>query len=224
MSNLSSLVRWSGLASIVGGLLFPVGIAMHPLRHGQAVNDSPYSAVHVLIAVALMLVLFGLVGLYARQADQLGRLGLTGFILAFVGNLWTYGLIITEGFLWPAVGQYDPAAVHELDPNTGGAPGRSLLLIFFVGLTLFAVGYALFGRAAMRAGVLPSWGGLLIAVGAVLYVIGGSTLPLLGPESALVTVIETSGAVPFGVGFVWLGYALRSGADGVRRTAMAIAQ
>src|SRR5687768_14165344 len=115
MMNLTTFTRWSGLASMLGGILFAIGIALHPLRHGQAVNESPYSAIHVLIAVALMLVLFGLVGLYVRQAKELGKPGLYGFVLAFIGNVWTYGLIITEGFLWPAVGQYDPATVHSLD-------------------------------------------------------------------------------------------------------------
>ena len=83
MTNLSSFLRWSGVAGIAGGLLFAVGIPLHPLRDGQAVNASPYSAIHVLIAVALSLVLFGLVGLYVRQADRLGKPGLYGFVLAF---------------------------------------------------------------------------------------------------------------------------------------------
>jgi hypothetical protein len=158
MTNLSRLVRWSGLASMVGGPLFAVGVAIHPLRHGQAVNASPYSAIHVLIAVALMLVLFGLVGLYTRQSEPLGKLGLYGFTLAFIGNVWTYGLLITEGFLWPAVGQHDPAAVHNLDPNADGVPGGSLLFIFFVGLALFAMGWAWRSceRVCCRVGVACS--------------------------------------------------------------------
>ncbi|MDP8974715.1 MAG: hypothetical protein M3N45_16485, partial [Actinomycetota bacterium] len=73
--------------------------------------------------------------------------------------------------------------------------------------------YVLFGLATMRAGVLPSWGGLLIAIGALLYVAGGFSLPVFGQESAMVTIIETMGALPFGLGFVWLGYALRKGGD-----------
>ena len=211
MTNMSSFIRWSGLASILGGILFTIGIPIHPLRHGQAVNESPYSAIHLLIALALMLVLFGLVGLYVRQSDQLGKPGLYGFILAFIGNVWTYGLIITEGFMWPAVAVYDPAAVHDFGQNAVGARGSSLLSIFFVGLAFFAVGYASFGLATMRAGVLPRWGGLLIAVGALLYVAGGFSLPVFGPRSAMVTIIETIGAVPFGLGFVWLGYLLLTG-------------
>lgn len=149
MKNLSNLTRWSGLASMLGGVLFAIGIPLHPLRHSQAVNESPYTVIHVLIAFGLMLVLFGLVGLYARQFEQLSEPGLYGFILAFIGNVWTYGLIITEGFMWPAVGLYDPAAVHNFGPDAVEARGSSLLLIFFVGLACFAVGYTLFGLATM---------------------------------------------------------------------------
>ena len=84
MSNISKLMRWSGLASMLGGVLFSISIILHPLRHGEAVNNSPYSAIHVLIAIALTLVLFGLVGLFLRQAEAMTSLGLVGFILAFM--------------------------------------------------------------------------------------------------------------------------------------------
>jgi hypothetical protein len=76
----------------------------------------------------------------------------------------------------------------------------------------------------MRAAVLPRWGSLLIVLVAVLYVVGGFSLPLFGPESPLVTIIETSGAVLFGLGFIWLGYAVWTGGDRVRRTVPSIAQ
>ena len=75
MTNLSNFTRWSGLASMLGGVLFAIGIPIHPLRHGQVLTESPYSAIHVLIAVALMLVLFGLVGLYARRRSGERRRG-----------------------------------------------------------------------------------------------------------------------------------------------------
>ena len=114
--------------------------------------------------------------------------------------------------------------MHNFGPNVVGVRGSSLLFIFFAGLALFAVGYALFGRATMRAGVLPRWGGVLIAIGAVLYVVGGFSLPVLGPESAVVTIIETSGAIPFGLGFIRMGYALWTGDDSVRRTVPGMAQ
>jgi hypothetical protein len=56
---------------------------------------------------------------------------------------------------------------------------------FLVGLAFFAVSYALLGRVTMRVGVLPRLGGLLITIG----------------------------ALPFGLGLIWLGYALWSRTD-----------
>lgn len=32
----AQVLRWSATAAIAGGILFPVGIALHPLRHGEA--------------------------------------------------------------------------------------------------------------------------------------------------------------------------------------------
>ena len=208
-TNLTKFIHWSGLASMVGGLLFAIGIPLHPLRYGEAVKHSPYSAIHTLIAVGLMLALFGLVGLYVRQADKLGALGLTGFFLAFLGQALTFSGLMTEGFMWPAVAQYDPAAVHNFDVNS--PVGQVIVLLapaFFGGLILFAVGYALFGVATVRAAVPARWGGVLLAIGAVLYAVGGFALPLFGTHSIVVTIIESSGAIPFGLSFILMGYAL----------------
>lgn len=218
-TNLTRFTRWSGLVSILGGLLFAIGIPLHPLRYGEAVSHSPYSAIHTLIAVSLMLTLFGLTGLYVRQVEQLGSFGLPGFFVAFIGTTLTLGGLMTEGFMWPAVAVFDPAAVHSFDMSTPvGQVTTLLMVIFFGGLVLFAMGYVMFGSSTVRAGVLPRWGGVLIAFGAVFYAAGGFSLPLFGTHSLVVTLIETSGAIPFGLGFIWLGYALWTGAAGVRRT------
>ena len=66
----------------------------------------------------------------------------------------------------------------------------------------------MFGIATMRAGVLPRFAGLMVSIGAIMYVVGGFSIPILGPESSVVSIIEIGGAIPFGVGITWLGYAL----------------
>jgi hypothetical protein len=216
VTNLTKFTRWSGPVAMLGGLLVAIGIPLHPLRYGEAVKQSPYAAIHTLISVGLMLALFGLVGLYVRQADKLGRLGLIGFFVAFIGQVLTLSALMTEGFMWPAVAQYDPAAVHNFDATS---PVRDVVMLLapalFGGLVLFAVGYALFGIATVRAAVPARWGGVLIAIGAVLYAVGGFTLPLLGAHSIVVTIIESSGAIPFGLGFILIGYTLWTGRNSV---------
>jgi hypothetical protein len=86
-------------------------------------------------------------------------------------------------------------------------------LLFFTGLALFAVGYVLFGHGTVRAADLPRWGGLLIAIGAMLYVVGAFSLPVFGAKSPMVTIVEMSGAIPFGLGFNSLGYTLWRGSE-----------
>lgn len=218
-TNLTRFTRWSGLVGMLGGLLFAIAIPLHPLRYGEAVRNSPYSAIHTLIAVSLMLLLFGLVGLYIRQAEQVGTFGLFSFFLAFIGNTLALGGLLTEGFMWPAVALFDPASVHTFDMKSPvGQVSGLLMYIFFAGLLLFALGYALFGSATVRAGVLPRWGGVLIAFGGVLFPAGEFTLPLFGTHSLAVTVLESSGAIPFSLGFIWLGYALWRTRGSVRQT------
>jgi len=70
---------------------------------------------------------------------------------------------------------------------------------------LFLLGYVLLGTLIIRSGVLPRWAGLLLAVGAPLFVVGVDTLQL----------ITLLGAVLFGIGWAWLGYVLVSDRDGL---------
>lgn len=79
--------------------------------------------------------------------------------------------------------------------------------VFFVAYVSFPLGYLLFGIATMRAGMLPRWGALLLAVGAVL-------LNFLVPVSVVLAAI---GFAMFGAAFLWLGYALWSGTGETER-------
>ncbi len=56
-------------------------------------------------------------------------------------------------------------------------------------------------------------GGLLIVLGALLYVVGAFSLPVVGSESVLVAITEIVGALLFGLGCIWLRYALWSRRD-----------
>jgi hypothetical protein len=51
----------------------------------------------ILTALALVLVLLGLVGLYARQAEVTGLFGLLSFLVTFAG------LVLTQSFTWAAL-------------------------------------------------------------------------------------------------------------------------
>ena len=105
--------------------------------------------------LAQLLMLGGLVGLYARQSRVYGRLGATGFYAAFVGTaLWAFG-------------------------NLGGIPDFGIVgfanAIYFLGFPLMNIGLLLLGIATLRARVLPRWSGPALIIGLVaLWVLGGN--------------------------------------------------
>ncbi|MBV9454798.1 MAG: hypothetical protein JOZ19_11875 [Rubrobacter sp.] len=100
----STLIRWGGLAAVVAGVLSIIVslINLFALIAGQ---DPTAILVRITIGqIAGAVLLFGLVGLYFRHSDELGSLGLLGFVFAFfgtafalTGNIWA-GLLAEVGW------------------------------------------------------------------------------------------------------------------------------
>jgi len=63
------------------------------------------------------------------------------------------------------------------------------------------LGGLLFGIATFRAGILPRWAGVLLAVAVLLPLIGSGLFP---------HPLDRICAVPMGLAMAWLGYALWS--------------
>src|SRR5215470_5976068 len=94
-----TLLRWSGLAAIVAGLLealfavldFLLFPPSQPFIQTSAMSFSQQAATNawlieqVINWVAKVFLLWALVGLYSRQAQRAGALGFIAFLLAFVG-------------------------------------------------------------------------------------------------------------------------------------------
>ena len=65
----SNLIRWSGLALMIAGILGVVGLVIHPLSETASdVASSRWVPAHLLAFVSTIPLIFGLIGLYARQA------------------------------------------------------------------------------------------------------------------------------------------------------------
>jgi hypothetical protein len=192
----SDLKRWSGLAALVGGgLLVVFGFVEFLLLGNQPDSEAAASGAWLLVQgaylVADMLVGLGLVGLYVRQAQEAGTLGLIGFVVAFVGGMMVAGVVWSEAFFgaWLA-----KAAPELLDADPTGVVIAGVLLSY----GLFALGWLLFGWASLRAGVLPRGAAILLMIGAVLFALADlADLPFA--------------TVVIGVGLAWMGFALWSG-------------
>jgi len=192
--NSQTLIRWSGMALLVAGILYLAGI-FHPPDTLEGVLSPAWTPVHYVISIHHVFLVFGLIGLYAYQAEKAGRLGLIAFILTAATNAMFPTFALFEAALMPTL-VADPATRSLADPTAGGAFGTLILGAVVVAL----VGYILFGIAIMRAGVLPRWAGLLIMVGWVLLFFG-SGLPVLA-------LIKPIGIVLAGLGYAWCGYGI----------------
>lgn len=191
----SNLLRWSGLAALVGGLLFAVlSILEFLIFGGQSDSGVVASGAWLIVEVAYVLtatlLILGLVGLYVPQAESARRLGLIAFLVALTGTVMLAGADWSAAFFGPWVAE---AAPELLVAEPAGTMAVGIILTY----VLFALGWFLFGLASLQAGVLPRGSALLLMVGAVLaLVLAFLELPFE--------------AVVLGAAAAWMGYALWS--------------
>ena len=99
---------------------------------GGVSTDPVALANGMLRVLAFFFLLLGLVGLYACQSEAAGRLGLVGFLLAFLGSMLITGDLWFEAFALPYFVEVVPSGALE-----GGKPGGT-----------FIAGAVVFPRAA----------------------------------------------------------------------------
>ena len=194
----SNLVRWSGLSALIGGVIFIIldileSVLFAGLPESEAALTASWIVVQVGFIVAALLISLGLVGLYARQAEQAGTFGLVAFVVAFIGEMMAIGSTWSEAFFGPWLAEVAPQILSS-DPT--GTVIAGILLTYL----LFALGWLLFGLASLRSGELPRGASVLLMIGAVIFpVLGFLEIPL--------------SAVLYGAAVAWMGYALLSGEE-----------
>ncbi len=196
----TTLIRWSGLAALLGGICLILFLLIHPfgeLDRPELIHSPQWVLAHSLHFVGATLTLLGIVGLYTRQAHQAGRLGLIGFVLAFVGMVCFAGIGMITAYVQPAIAAHAPGLV-----SANGSLSREPLYVLPFALMLVSwVGYPLFGATIIRAGVLPRWAGALLILGALLFFLPPVVVPF---------IIPFVGALLFGGALIGLGYTLWS--------------
>lgn len=195
MSSLN-LIRWGGLAAVVGGALLAVlDLVEFALFRGQPQSlvaaTGAWIVVQLLYIVAIVLIALGLVGAYARQAERAGTLGLIAFLMAFTGTVLVAGAEWSAAFIAPWLTEIAPPELLDAEPSAIVVVGVVLTFI------LFGLGWFLFGLASLQTKV-PSRGvAVLLMIGsALVIVLGLLDLPL--------------NAIVFGVAVSWMGYTLWS--------------
>ena len=199
----AGLIRSTGIAAIVAGLMFVVIQPLHPADVLASVSTDAWAIIHYATLVMLLLFVVGITGIYASQVEKLGWLGLVGFVVLSLGLLLTAAGGVIEVFVAPLLVESNPDFVHGFLGVVGGHPTDADLgaipVLWSASSAGFLGGTLLFGIANFRAGVLSRWASAIFAVG----------LFASAPVAGLLGTPRVA-AVPIGIGLAWLGYSLWS--------------
>src|SRR5512132_2582419 len=110
----STLMRLAGLSAMVAGLCFIVIGMFHPVNVPASVTTATWVNVHIFATALGFFGLFGVAGLYARQAEESGWLGLAGFLLFSAWMTLVCGFSFVEAFILPRLATESPAFVASL--------------------------------------------------------------------------------------------------------------
>ena len=186
----TGLMRWAGLAAVLSAVSSVLGDLLSlfvDVESSETATTTPYALVFLLYLLGAVLLLLGLVGLYASQSEAAGVLGLVGFLAAFLGTALLVGVLWFELFITPSLAARAPG-LAEAELGLAG-----FILVFLLGV----VGWLLFGVATLRARIYPRWAAVLLMVGGVVAFV---PIPLAG--------------IIFSVAIAWLGLVLFTGGSG----------
>jgi hypothetical protein len=199
-----TLMRLAGLSAMMAGVCFLVIGVFHPLNIPASVTTATWIYVHYFATALGFFGLFGMAGIYVRQVEKAGWLGLAGFIVFTAWMTLVCGLSFVEAFILPSLATESPAFVKGLLGMYSSIPSAVNLgilpTLWNISGPMYILGPLLFGIATFRARVLPRWAGALLVLGSVLIPVGAIVPPEWQPKIML----------PVGLAFVWLGYALFS--------------
>ena len=190
---------------MASGILFIVIQTIHPADILSSVHTDQWAIAHFLGVAMSFLGLLGITGIYAKQVEKAGWLGLASYVLMSLFYASTMGFQFIEAFVSPPLATEAPTFVEGLlgipSGSVGDADVGHLETIYMATGLLYLLGGLLFGIATLRAGVLFRWAAGLLAIGTI--------LPL--PLSSLIDhPYDRILAVPVGLSIAWLGYSLWS--------------
>jgi hypothetical protein len=200
----SSLLRLSGLALVLAAAMFAIAevIAFSIFVKAGGAYDltkiaqtGAFFLQSVLTLLAGALLLGGMVGLYVRQREAAGKLGLVGFVLAFFGTVLVEGDFYANTFVTPLLAQEAPSFLDN--------PLAGFLQVWLpFDFTLLALSWLLLAVATVRAREYPRAASWFLLASALVALV---PFPLVN--------------IPFDAALVWLGLVLlrAPAADATRR-------
>src|SRR5918911_3266174 len=164
------LIRWAGLSAMAAGIIFVVILPIQPPDVLSSVTTDAWAIVQSAQVAMCILGLLGLAGLYARQVNEAGWLGLAGYLLFSLFYALTLPFVFAQAFILPHLATTAPAFVQSwlgiinpespVEMNLGALP----VLYWLAGVAGDMLCGPLFGIAAFCARVLARWGARPLAI------------------------------------------------------------
>lgn len=183
-------IRSGTWAAALGGLLLAIGAGV-TLVFGQGWLSDTTTVSSGLRLTGAVLMTWGLIALYLRQADAAGRLGVVAVIACLVNLMLQAGWMFADLFIAPSV--------ESLSPGLLDGPTPTRLGLGFMIAWLANTSFLLLAVATLRARVLPRTCAVALAAAGVITLI---PLPFDGPAyevviglaftAAALTVMPTS--------------------------------
>ena len=80
------------------------------------VKDSEWFLLNFSAFILTILTPISILGLYAKQSEKMGKLGLIGFIMVYLGGMLYVGLQFDEAFTWPILAKHAPILIDTKSP------------------------------------------------------------------------------------------------------------
>src|SRR5512146_1555011 len=203
MISTAGLMRLAGVSAMLAGLCFLVIGMFHPANEPSAVTTPTWIIVHIFATALGFFGVLGLAGLYARQVEKAGWLGLIGFLLfsAWMALVMPFSFI--EAAILPQMASEFPPFVASFLGMYTGIPSTVNLgvlpTLWNISGPMLILGPLLFAIATFRAGLLPRWAAGLLALGSLMIPVGA-----LVPTEFQAKIIM----IPIALGLGWMGIAL----------------
>lgn len=199
----AALMRLAGFSAMLAGLGIVIMGMFHPANEPVYVTTPVWIIVHIFATSLGFFGVTGLAGLYTRQVEKAGWLGLIGFLLFSIWMTLIGFFSFIEAAVLPQMASEFPQFVTGFLGMFSGVPSQVNLgvmpTMWNISTPLLILGSLLFAIATFRARVLPRWAAGLLALGTLMVPVGA----LLPTELQAKIIL-----IPMGLGLAWMGYSL----------------
>ena len=198
------ITQLAALSLIAAGVGFVIVGLFHPPNVSAEVGTATWINVHLVAITMCFFGVFGVIGLYAKQLEKSGWLGLISVVLLCGWFMLVIGFSFIEAFILPRL---KTGWLGFVESFLGMFSGKAstidlglMPLLWNISGPMFILGLLFLSIATYRAQVLIKHAALLLGVAAILIPAGAFLPP---KYESLVLVLP-------GVALAWLGWSVWS--------------